>query len=128
MPPSSLLIAVDMESFTALRIEPHLSTATVYLHLHLFGCHIHVHIDHFPRCYQLKSLLEKFRILHAAAFLPYLCKESHAFVLRLADGARNERTADERKRWLPSPARSEACSREKRNKWRGPTQWGGGRL
>src|SRR6266567_7822064 len=65
MPPSSLLIAVDMESFTALRIEPHLITAAVYLHLHLFGCHIHVHIDHFPRCYQLKSLLEKFRILHA---------------------------------------------------------------
>src|SRR6202011_2641008 len=26
------------------------------------------------------------------------------------------------------PARSEACSSEKRNKWRGPTKWGGGRL
>jgi hypothetical protein len=26
------------------------------------------------------------------------------------------------------PARSGACSSEKRNKWRGPTKWGGGRL
>src|ERR1700752_3978635 len=101
MPLSSLLIAVDMESFTALGIEPHFSTAAVYLDLHLFGCHIHVHIGHFPRCDQLKSLLEKFSILHASVFLPYLCKESHAFVLRSADGSGNERRADERKRRLP---------------------------
>src|SRR6266566_6553500 len=67
MPPSSLLVAVDMESFAALGIEPHLRTAAVYLDLHLFGGHIHVNFEHFPRCYQLKSLLEKFRILHAAA-------------------------------------------------------------
>src|SRR6516225_10930496 len=70
MPPSSLLVAVDMESFAALRIEPHLSTATVYLDLYLFGVHIHVDFEHFPGCCQLKSLLEKFRILHVAAFLP----------------------------------------------------------
>jgi hypothetical protein len=31
-----------------------------------------------------KSLLEKFRILHATAFLPQGCKKSHAFILRLA--------------------------------------------
>src|SRR5260370_40610610 len=73
MPPSSLLIAVDMESLTALGVEPHFSAAAVYLDLHLFGCDIHVHIDHFPRCHQLKSLLEKFGILHGSAFLPYLC-------------------------------------------------------
>src|SRR5262245_26039853 len=88
MPPSSLLVAVDMESFAALRIEPHLRTAAVYLDLYLFGGHIHVDFEHFPRCYQLKSLLEKFRILHLAAFLPELCKKSHAFILRLAAGPR----------------------------------------
>src|SRR5215510_4959015 len=70
MPPPSLLVAVDMEAFAALRIEPHLRTAAVYLDLYLFGAHIHVDFEHFPRCYQLKSLLEKFRILHVAAFLP----------------------------------------------------------
>src|SRR6516162_2285655 len=75
MPPSSLLVAVDMESFAALRIEPHLSTATVYLDLYLFGVHIHVDFEHF-------------RILHVAAFLPELCKKSHAFILRLAAGPR----------------------------------------
>src|SRR6266436_10436111 len=90
MPPSSLLVAVDMESFAALRIEPHLRTAAVYLDLYLFGADIHVDFEHFPRCYQLKSLLEKFRVLHAAAFLPQLCKKSHAFILRLAAG-REER-------------------------------------
>src|SRR6516225_8725429 len=88
MPPSSLLVAVDMESLAALRIEPHLRTAAVYLDLYLFGGHIHVDFEHFPRCYQLKSLLEKFRILHVAAFLPELCKKSHAFILRLAAGPR----------------------------------------
>src|ERR1700757_105867 len=109
MPPPSLLVAVDMEAFAALRIEPHLRTAAVYLNLYLFGAHIQVDFEHFPRCYQLKRLLEKFRILHAAAFLPQLCKKSHAFILRLAAGpARNERTADERKRRSPLPARSEA--------------------
>src|ERR1700757_3704845 len=109
MPPSSLFVAVDMESFAALRMKPHLRTATVYLDLYLFGGHIHVDFEHFPRCYQLKSLLEKFRILHAAAFLPQLCKKSHALILRWAAGpARNERTADERKRRSPLPARSEA--------------------
>src|SRR6516162_1956206 len=70
MPPSSLLVAVDVESFAALRIEPHLSTATVYLDLYLFGVHIHVDFEYFPGCCQLKSLLEKFCILHVAAFLP----------------------------------------------------------
>src|SRR6266446_6281347 len=44
----------------------------------------------FQACYQLKSLLEKFRVLHAAAFLPQPCKRSHAFILRLAAG-REER-------------------------------------
>ena len=57
-----------MESFAALRIKPHLRTAAVYLDLYLFGGHIHVDFEHFPRCYQPKSLLEKFRLLHAAAF------------------------------------------------------------
>ena len=90
MPPSSLLVAVDMESFAALRIEPHLRTAAVYLDLYLFGADIHVDFEHFPRCYQLKSMLEKFRVLHAAAFLPQPCKRSHAFILRLAAG-REER-------------------------------------
>src|SRR6266566_9427052 len=89
MPPSSLLVAVDMESFAALRIEPHLRTAAVYLNLYLFGADIHVDFEHFPRCYQLKSLLEKFRILHAA-FCHNSIKKSHAFILRLAAG-REER-------------------------------------
>src|SRR5215510_231075 len=35
-------------------------------------------------------------------------------------GARNERTATGRKIQLPLQARSEVCSRPKRNKWRGP--------
>src|ERR1700720_3324356 len=72
MPPSSLSVALDM-----VRVEPHLRTATVYLDLYLFGSDIHVDFEHFPRCYRLKSLVEKFRILHAAAFLPQLCKKSH---------------------------------------------------
>src|SRR5262245_5554794 len=88
MPPPSLLVAVDMESFAALRIEPHLRTAAVCLDLYLFGGHIHVDFEHFPRCYQLKSLLQKFRILHVAVFLPELCKKSHAFILCLAAGRR----------------------------------------
>src|SRR6516162_1164332 len=67
---------------------PQAITAAVYLDLYLFGAHIHVDFEHFPRCHQLKSLLEKFRILHAAAFLPPLCKKSHAFILRLAAGPR----------------------------------------
>src|SRR5262245_16619013 len=109
MPPPSLLVAVDMEAFAALRIEPHLRTAAVYLDLYLFGGHIHVDFEHFPRCYQLKSLLEKFRILHLAAFLPELCKKSHAFIFAFGCwAARNERTADEHKRRSPLPARSEA--------------------
>jgi hypothetical protein len=36
----------------------------------------------------------------AQHLLPYLSKESHVFVLRAADRARNERRADERKRRL----------------------------
>src|SRR6516162_11285287 len=79
MPPSSLLVTVDMESLAALRIEPHLSTATVYLNLYLFGAHIHVDFEHFPGCCQLKSLLEKFRVLHAVAFLPQDCKKITRF-------------------------------------------------
>ena len=101
MPPSSLLIAVDMESFTALGIEPHFSAAAVYLNLHPFGCDIHVHLDHFPRCDQLKGLLEKFRILHGSNIFAIWCQESHVLVLRTADGARDERRAAERKRRLP---------------------------
>src|SRR6516162_11093243 len=73
MPPSSLFVAVDMESFAALRIEPQMSTATVYLNLYLFGGHIHVDFEHFPGCCQLKSLLEKFRIL------PQGCKKITRF-------------------------------------------------
>ena len=38
--------------------------------------------------------------------------------------ARNEPRAVERKRQLPPRARSEACSREKRNKWQGPASGG----
>jgi hypothetical protein len=45
-------------------------------------------------------------------------------LLRLIAVARNERRAVERKIQLPSPARSEACSREKRNKWQGPASGG----
>src|SRR6516164_3713066 len=102
MPPSSLLVAVDMESLAALRIEPHLSTATVYLNLYLFGAHIHVDFEHFPGCCQLKSLLEKFRILHAVAFLPQGCKNHTLSFCVWLLVARNERTADERKRWFTS--------------------------
>src|ERR1700732_4253953 len=101
MPPSPLLIAVDIESFTALGIEPHFSAAAVYLNLHPFGCDIHVHLDHFPRCDQLKGLLEKFRILHGSNIFAIWCQESHVLVLRTADGARDERRAAERKRRLP---------------------------
>ena len=91
MPPSSLLIAVDVESLAALGIHPHFSAAAVDLDLHPFGCQIHVHIDHFPRCDQLKGLLEKFRVLHGSTFLPYLSKESHVFVL--SNGRRSEERA-----------------------------------
>jgi hypothetical protein len=51
---------------------------------------------HFGRSDTFKSFLEKSRVLHAAAFLPQLCKKSHAFILRLAAGseerARSRRT------------------------------------
>src|SRR6516165_4656486 len=129
MPPSSLLVTVDMESLAALRIEPHLSTATVYLNLYLFGAHIHVDFEHFPGCCQLKSLLEKFRVLHAVAFLPQGCKKITRF--HFAFGCWSRGTSAQRtnaKDGSPLPARSEAHSREKRNKWREPTKWGGGRL
>src|ERR1700693_1162569 len=101
MAPSSLLIAVDMESLPALGIEPHFSTAAVYLDLHLFGCQIHVHIDHFPRCDQLKSLLEKFRVLHGSNFC-HICAKNHSFsfCVRLTKRGTSEE-ADERKRRLP---------------------------
>src|SRR6266581_3228428 len=46
------------------------------------------------------------------------------YILRLAAGARNERTAIRRKIQLPLQAPSEVCSRPKRNKWRGPTAGG----
>src|SRR5271167_3483756 len=48
--------------------------AAVDLDLHPFGCQIHVHIDYFPRCDQLKGLLEEFCVLHGSTFLSYLSK------------------------------------------------------
>ena len=91
---------------------PQAITAAVYLDLYLFGAHIHVDFEHFPRCHQLKSLLEKFRILHAVAFLPQGGKKITCFYFAFGCwAARNERTADERKRRSPLPARSEALLR-----------------
>src|SRR6516165_786527 len=129
MPPSSLLVAVDVESFAALGIEPHLSTATVYLDLYLFGAHIQVDFEHFPGCCQLKSLLEKISYPSCGSVFATRPAKNHTLLFCVwLLVARNERTADERKRRSLAPARSEGCSREKRNKWRGPTKWGGGRL
>src|SRR6266446_3191600 len=59
MPPSSLLVAVDMESVAALRIEPHLRTAAVYLNLYLFGADIHVDFEHFPSVLPTQELARK---------------------------------------------------------------------
>src|SRR6202047_3907220 len=107
MPPSSLLIAVDMESLPALGVEPHFSAAAVYLDLHLFGCDIHVHIDHFPRCHQLKSLLAKFCILHGSHFLTYLWEnKTFWFWVRLPERGTSAGLTKAKDRNLSSAERS----------------------
>src|SRR5206468_12026539 len=126
MPPSSLLIAVDMESFAALRIEPHLRTAALYLDLHLFDGHIHVNFEHFPRCYQLKSLLEKFCILHAAAFLPQTVQKITRFYFAFGcwpRGTSAQRTNAKDGNLFQRVAKPD----QERNgiNGGGPTKWGG---
>ena len=48
--------------------------------------------------------------------------------LRLRDRSEERAKGYRTQNAVTFPARSEACSSEKRNKWRGPTKWGGGRL
>src|SRR5208282_2194745 len=49
-------------------------------------------------------------------------------LLRLRDRSEERAQGYRTQNAVTFPARSEACSREKRNKWRGPTKWGGGCL
>ena len=49
-------------------------------------------------------------------------------LLRLRDRSEERAKGSRTQKAVTFPARSEACSSEKRNKWRGPTKWGGGRL
>ena len=54
--------------------------------------------------------------------------QSYQQLLRLRDRSEERAQGYRTQNAVTCLARSEACSTEKRNKWRGPTKWGGGRL
>src|SRR4029077_1584680 len=61
---------------------------------------------------------------------PLFCSPNkYQQLLHLRDRSEEREKGYRTQKAVTFPARSEACSSEKRNKsWRGPTKWGGGRL
>ena len=73
-------------------------------------------------------LIESTAALKMQIQLFLLLRPKDPQLLRLRDRSEERAKGYRTQKAVTFSARSEACSSEKRNKWRGPTKWEGGRL